>query len=330
MNKILTTSLLGVTSLLLTSCVTLAENLPSSAPELGEWDREVDEFLPKGPYLVEGEAYYKGEENKPYLTINGYVNFVDEIDGVGCESQYDGVFGGDDFPEFGAGLTMVEYTTIRNPGERAWRDLADDWLEDPNVNQRSEPKTWHDVVYTRPPDTFAYFIPDWAASGWMGISDGSADGLLCSIQLLPRYTSLVDGQLVGDATENTKLNEVKLYREFEQIADACGVTGYEKTKALNYLTRTGLRELSKNEEGWSLWEGKTLTITKLPDNTFEIKQENLDDGRTFKLKFTPTEKQTVEKVSGVKSEEKECEEADELRAEGYEGSELLRKLWGLS
>lgn len=329
MNKILTTTLLGVTSLLLTSCVTLAENLPSSGPELGEWDSEVAEFLPKGPYLVEGKAYGKGKENDPYFTINGYVNFVDEIDGVGCESRYDGVFG-DGVTAFTSGLTVVEYTTIRNPGERAWRDLPVGWTEDPNINKKSEPKTWYDVVATEPPDLFSGFIPDLVSTGWMGISDGSADGLLCAIQLLPRYTSLIDGQIVGDDAEITKLNEVKLYRAFEQTADACGVSGYEKTKALNYLTKTGLYELAKGEDGWSLWEGKTLTITKLPDNAFEIKQENLEEEIAFKLEFTPTEKQTIETVSGVKSEEKECEKADELRAEGYEGSELLRKIWGLS
>jgi hypothetical protein len=323
-NKLISLPIVLLASLTLTGC-SLVNNaiVPKwEQSQPGEWNQEVADFLPKGSYLVEGcvmpirdsEVCVQGDDP----TVKGYVNFVDEIDGKGCESKYEASF-------LPPGASPLYFTVVRSANERAYQQ---------QTFESGEKSEWTDATdMSLVIDWIIGFNPFVLSGAATGISDNSAQGILCSVQLLPRFMNLVDDQLVYDldrvrATDNA-LND----RLISAPVDAAGIEGRSRDLLLNSLSK---RYASVDESSMSLTEdfivklvNRPIYLTKNSDKSFEIIQQTVDNDLLVKLTFTPTSKQVVEKVPGVKSEQKVIDEIATLREQGVTQEQIVKTILGL-
>jgi len=297
-------SLISVVTL--TAC-SAQEPIRSSTPdtsrlESGVIDEAVVALLPQGAFLVKGE--FIGSEG-PVSSIEGYVNFGSNPDGVDCESDYTL-----------SNLTISTATEFLPTKVRAVRNAgALSWYQ--NVSESSKPGEWREHADIDAPRIPLLFAPTLIADDYgVGAFDGAGNGELCAIPLMARIMKYENGELTFDVKRAEAHIKARWDRFSEDYVDAVGVVGVERGVAVELLKETGLPSFN------SIMERIKIEVTKNVDGSYEIVQRQADESISVRMILTPSEERAVEVVSGKGYFERVTEE---VKSSGLTPSEYLNK-----
>lgn len=220
----------------------------------------------------------RGQVDMRYpISIEGYVDFRSREDGEDCESLYT--------LRVPAEISATEepqvIETVRAAGEPSWhRDVSDP----------SAPGEWFDLGDPGRPVAITLFVPGILAGDMnYGIRLGAGTGELCSIPVMPRFTT-VGADLWGMT-----------------LADAAGLTGRLRNEAL----RTAAEVERPTFE--TLLEGTSIRIVETGEGfTMTLYKEDKRPGRVIvEMAFVRTESRPVERIRGVAFFEKLAAEVRE-------------------
>ncbi len=295
-------SLLSVA--MLTACGT--QNPTTSAKKVSETgviDTAVAALLPQGEFTVTGEF---SNSDGPVTTIDGYVKYGTDPNGKDCESEYIMTKTGPDAPtEF----VPTKVRTVRTAGALSWYQ---------DISNPTKPGEWRDHADMGAPGVVMLFGPTLVADDWgVGAVEGAGNGQLCAIPLMARIMKLENGELTYDIKRAEATIKARWDRWAERYIDAVGVTGVERTIAVDLLKETGLPSFRSIMEST-----KMIKVTKNADDSYEITQTQPSGIISVRLLFKPSTERAIEPVAGKSSFDRV---AEEVKNSGLTPSEFLNK-----
>lgn len=276
--RFIAVSLLSVS--LLSACSTERVNLREPAAYVpGSIDIAVVDLLPQGAFTVTG--VFNTTEG-PSVAIDGYVKYGTDPDGTDCEADYT-------LTNVRADAATSTFTTkqrsVRSAGATSWyQDISDP----------AKPGEWLD--HADPDSLLIYFpfAPNVVTDGYgVGPVDGAGNGHLCAIPLMARIMKVEDGQLTYDIKRADATAKARSDRWAERYVDAVGVTGHERTVAIDQLQELTVPSI---ENIMAITE---IGVNKNADGSYEITQSQPSGFVSVRMLFTPTDSREIEEVSGT-------------------------------
>ncbi len=246
---------------------------PAAPPER---DTAVQAVLPTGSYLVEGSLTF--DDGTTRTTIDGYVSFGADPDGVDCAAKFT-------TSELKNG-SPVAVETVRAPGGPSWHRYLDG------------DDRWRDTAdWVAPVAMLAFWPAIVVSDGSIGVVPGGGENWLCAIPLMGRFASL---DAATDTTATLSLDAAKVQQTVEAThgrwivayVDAVGLDGEKRDRAAAALTELGLTSLIFAER-------MVFTITRQADGTLQIEQRDTKGGSVVTLLFTPTAEREITPPPGV-------------------------------